>query len=231
MTVYSPGLTEIVTTKPDVAAERISADGRVLGAWKQVPGAAVTYLLDADTLRPTGHEISNHKVDSVSAEEMAYIVTRLGSPDEVVILGNENVTRLEYETKCGMVQVQLLSSDVFAVFGCNRLKVVNATGTELFSDTNVGYVGGGGFAGVSRDGKRFALRRPLEKSVGDGPNSIVSERVAVYDVEARKSIFAVELDRLRGLDSPAHASATALSPDGRILAANSEGVLEIYQIP
>ena len=86
----------------------------------------LNYLIDADTLRSTGTEVANRNVDAVSANSFAYIVSRMGSPNQVLILTNGKSTQLEYETKCGLVQTQFVSTDVLAIFGCNRVTVINA---------------------------------------------------------------------------------------------------------
>ena len=85
-------------------------------------------------------------------------------------------------------------------------------GGELFSEQNVGYPGSSQIAAASRNGKRFAFRQAVEKSSGDGPDKIVTERITVFDIEARKAVFLINIERLRGLASPAHASGIALSP-------------------
>jgi hypothetical protein len=231
MAVYSQGLADVITSRSDAAAERGSSDGRVLGAWKQLPGQAVNYLIDADTLRSTGTEVANRNVDAVSANSMAYVVSRMGSPNQVLILTDGKSTQLEYETKCGLVQTQFVSSDVLAIFGCNRITVINAAGVELFSDQNVGYPGSSRIAAASRNGKRFAFRQAVEKSSGDGPDKIVAERITVFDIEGRKAVFRVNIERLCGFASPAHASGIALSPAGTLLAIDSEGVTEVFRVP
>jgi hypothetical protein len=231
MAVYSQGLADVITSRGDAAAERGSSDGRVLGAWKQLPGQAVNYLIDADTLRSTGMEVANRNVDAVSANSIAYIVSRMGSPNQVLILTNGKSTQLEYETKCGLVQTQFVSSDVLAIFGCNRVTVINAAGVELFSEQNVGYPGSSRIATASRNGKRFAFRQAVGESSEDGPDKIVAERITVFDVEAHKGVLRISIERLRGLASPAHASGIALSPDGTLLAVDSEGVTEVFRVP
>jgi hypothetical protein len=231
MTVYSRALADVIANRADIAAVRSSPDGRVLGVWKQLPGQALNYLVDADTLRSTGVEVANRNVVSVSATSMAHLVSRIGSPDQVLIITNGKLTQLEYDTKCGLVYPQFLSSGVIAIFGCNRIAAINLAGIELFSKQDVGYPGGSGIAAVSRNGNRFAFRQAIEKSSGDGPDKILGERITVFDVEALKAIFRIDVESLRGLDSPAHASGIALSPSGTLLAIDSEGFTQLFRVP
>jgi hypothetical protein len=230
--VYSPGLKRTLAVAPEVGVERISADGRTLGAWKQIPGHAQTYFLDAETLQPTGSQFLDKNVLSIFNDSIAYKVSKSGSPDNVILLENNKSTFLEYQTKCGLADAQFVSSSVLVISGCNRVRVIDKVGDELFSDDKVGYPGNSSFAAASRDGNRFALRKALVTSRdAEEADQICTERVTVYDIKQRKAVFAVDLQQLRGMDAPGHASSVALSPDGSLLATDSEGIVEIYRLP
>ncbi len=229
MSVYSPGLKDAVDSAPQVAAEMGSPDGRVVAAWKQIPHHGVTYLLNAETLQPIGHEILDSNVVSVSPDTIAYLVTRTGSPDQIVQLDNSGSKLPEIKTECGLVHVRFLSADKLAVLGCNRLRVINIQGPELFADGNTGYIGSSEIGAVSRDGSRFALTRVFDDS-GDFAK-VCAERITVFDVAGRKPVFAMDLRELSGSDAHGHASGIALSPDGSLLAIDSEGIVQVFQMP
>jgi hypothetical protein len=229
MSVYSPGLKNVVATAPQTAAEMASPDGRVLAAWRQIPHHGQTYLLNADTLQTTNHEILDRNVVSVSPDTFAYLVTRAGSPDQIVLLDNGGPKLPEITTYCSLAHVRFLSADKLAVLGCNRLRVLNTQGSELFADGNTGYIGGSEIGAVSRDGSRFALTRIYDDS-GDVAR-VCAERITVFDVAGRKPIFALDLGELSGFDAHGHASGVALSPDGSLLAVDSEGIIQVFQMP
>jgi hypothetical protein len=229
ITVYSPGLKKVLASAPQAAAEVASPDGRTLAAWKQIPRHGLTYLLDADTLQPTGHEFLDRNVASVSADAIAYLATNSGSPNEIVFLDDGKSKLSAIATECGLAHARFLTASELVVLGCNRLTVSNIQGSELFSESGTGYVGSTEVGGSSLDGRRFALIREFDDS-GD-PAHICIERITVFDVATRKPIFAVDLRELKGSYAHAHASGIALSPDGSLLAVDSEGMVQVFEMP
>jgi len=229
MSVYSPGLKAILASSAEAAAEVVSPDGRTVAAWKRVPGHGVTYFLNADTLRPTGHEFLDENVVSVSLDTIAYVAVRSGSTDEALFLDDGRSKAHTIETKCGLIHGRFLSPDTLAILGCDGIRVVSRQGEDLFSVGESGQIGDTEIAAVSRDGSRFATSRIFHTS-GD-IERICGERITVFDLHARKAIFAIDLDKLRDLEAHAHASGIALSPDGLQLAVDSEGIVQGFRLP
>lgn len=229
MSVYSSGLTKILTSAAGAAAEVASPDGRVIAAWKQIPKHGLTYFLDADTLQPTGREFLDGNVTSVSAEAILHVATHVGSVNQVVLLDDGRSKPPPIDTGCGLTHARFLSSSELLVLGCGKLRVVNTQGTELFADSNAGVIGSSEFGAVSRNGQRFAFIREYDDS-GD-PEHIRVERITVFDVAMRKAIFALDVLDLKGSYAHAHASGVAFSPDGSLLAVDSEGIVKAFQLP
>jgi hypothetical protein len=79
---------------------------------------------------------------------------------------------------------------------------------------------GGKLAGISQDGKRFALQYSAEK--GDFP-IILYERFVIYDAESLSAIAVVD-----SKDFPARRSWSALSGDGKYFLSGSPERLTLY---
>lgn len=229
MVLYSPGLKQIVATAANTAADKVSPDGYSLAAWKTIPGHGLTYFLNADTLRPTGTQFLDTNVESISPDAIAYIARRKDSTTDSVFVNNGKSTGSRYDTKCDQVQARFVSANVLTIVGCDVMEVVSDGGSELFAEQVLGPLGYSGFAAASRSGNRFAIRQTFDKS-GDPP-TICTERVTVFDVKSRKAVFVTDVQQLRGFDSGPKASGIALSPDGRLMAVNSAGVVQLYQLP
>jgi hypothetical protein len=233
MALYSPGLKEVVATIADVAADKATPDGRLLAAWRSIPGHGVTWFLDADTLRSTGTKVLDQYARSVAENRVASLAYPLG-PDqrphnESVYFSDGKSTVPVYDTGCPkQSQVQFISSDTMAVLACGRLRVVNATGGELFSE-EVNPSQGSTLSAISRDGRRFALRQVFERP-GDPPTTC-TERITVFDLQQRRAVFAVDLNDLKGMTAGSPASGVALSPNGSLLAVNSRAVVRLYRLP
>lgn len=74
MVLYSPGLKQAVATTPE-SARWASPDGQVVAAWSSElkPGHGLTVFLDTETFKPTGTEVLDTNVESVSRSHAAYI--------------------------------------------------------------------------------------------------------------------------------------------------------------
>jgi len=214
----------------DVAAEHISPDGKSLGAWKAIPGHGKTYLVDSSTLLPTGREFLDKYVLAVSETSIAYVATHLDSPNQVVLI-EDGVSKLkEFSTDCGQVQVTFLSTDTLAILGCNRLRILSLESGELMSFNHSGIPGTDWLSAVSRNGQRLATTHTATISAWDGPDRIDFERISVFDVREKRQILTLDVKQLHGLDAPSHSSGIALSPNGKLLVVNSEGLLQMFSL-
>ncbi len=233
MALYSAGLKEVVATIADTAADKATPDGRFLAAWKSIPGHGITWFFDADTFRSTGTKVLDQYARSVAENKVASLAYPIG-PDrrihnETVYFSDGQSTVPIYDTGCpGDARVQFVSSHVMVVIACGHLRLVSATGKEIFSE-EIHPAWGLSVAAVSRNGRRFALWQAFQRP-GDPPSTCM-ERITVYDVQERKAVFMADLDNLKGLTAGSPASGAALSPDGSLLAVNSRGVVRMYRLP
>lgn len=220
MALYSAGLQRVVTRGTHVA-DKSSPDGRYLAASKSIPGHGVTIFIDAETLNPTGTEFRDTYVWSLAEDRVAYYGYRDGNA--VVLLRDKDKQEPEYETDCKDVRPNFITTDLFAVVGCERVDVVSVSKGKIFTAPLEG--ADSFFAASSRDGKRFAVIQHFE-SAGDPPR-IRTERITVFDISQQKPILVTNLADLKGFTA-GKSSGTALSPDGSRLAINSAGVVRLF---
>jgi hypothetical protein len=222
LVLYSAGLRTVKVSVPYLA-KLASPDGTAFAAWKAVPGPhGLTYFLDAGTLHPTGVEYLDMNIDTISRDRCAFTPIVNGSQTVQVLAPAEVVST--YNTKCAEPRPHFLSMDVLAVAGCDRVDVIDtshglrfAYRTEAY-DTN--------FAGASRDGRRFVMAEAFYGR-GDEPK-LRFERFTVIDLGAHGALLSVEINELRGRRRGA--SGAALSPDGSLLAINSLGIVQLFQV-
>jgi len=125
---------------------------------------------------------------------------------------------LLYHGRCGG-RPQFLSDDLVLEPGCKSPLIVDTQGNlvktlPLKSDFS--------FAGVSQNGKRFAL----QVASFSGMHSLKQERFVVYSVETWEPVAEVTPDELAE-----EQSWTALSPDGSMIVVGSPLKLTLYHIP
>ena len=231
MALYSARFEKQIAIQPDVAAEHVSPDGKSIGAWKQIPGHGKTYFVSSRTLKPTGREFLDRNVIAVSETSIANVVTRLGSANQIVLIDDGVHEPRELSTECGQVQVTFLSTDTLAILGCKRLRVISLKAGEFISIAHSGISGKDWLSATSRNGERFATLQTGITPGNDGPDLIDFERISVFDVRKKQPVFTVEVKRLHGLDVPSHSSGLALSPSGKSLVVNSEGAVQMFNLP
>jgi hypothetical protein len=224
MALYSPGLKQVAASVPDVAADKASPDGAYLAASKTIPGHGLIYFIDAASLKPTGTEIRDTYAWSVGDNRI--LATGARSGKAVVISDDGHSAPTEYQSDCGDTRPQFVAQDLIALLGCGRVGVISASGTVVFSEPLAGapaYL-----AVASRNGRRFAVLQHFE-GPGDPPTTC-EERVTVFDVVLRRSIFLIDVPDLKGFNV-GHSSGIALSPDGSFLAVNSAGLVRLFSLP
>jgi hypothetical protein len=114
--------------------------------------------------------------------------------------------------------------NVIAVVGCDHVEVVEVFGGRRFRHSTEAHHTR--FAGASRDGNRFVVAETFY-GWGDEP-PLRSERFSVIDVRAGAPILSVKVKQLRGRRR-GHSGA-ALAPNGSLLAINSLGVVQVFEI-
>jgi hypothetical protein len=99
----------------------------------------------------------------------------------------------------------------------------NAKGSVVTASPEKASVGKGNFAGVSQNGKRFALQFSDQR--GD-PSVLLYERFVIYDSTTAKPVASILIDSL-----PERQSWSAFSPDGRYFAVGNPNKLSLYAVP
>ena len=214
---------DLTDAGPQFTADRglglqISPDGSTL-AWETLPG---TTLLDSRTLTPTGKPlVASAPVSISAAAELTDNTSWSKYPKDrsFVTLTDEHGERLLFHGECG-AQPRFLNNETVMLVGCGKMWTLNLQGTIL---NEAAVDGGPQFAGVSRDGQRFALEFSDEK--GD-PSILLYEYFLVFDVATLRPVAMVRISEM-----PERQSWSSFSSDGRYFAAGNPNALSLYQLP
>ncbi|MFZ0662564.1 MAG: hypothetical protein WAM66_07730 [Acidobacteriaceae bacterium] len=127
--------------------------------------------------------------------------------------------RLLYHGKCGG-RPQFLTNDLVLVLGCKHPLIIGTHGNVIRSLLSA--KGTLSYAGVSQNGKRFAL----QAASFTGMHSLKQERFVIYSTDSGEPIAEVTPD------SPAEEqSLTAFSPNGSMFVVGSPLRLTLYRLP
>jgi hypothetical protein len=196
----------------------ISPDGSTM-AWETTPG---TVLLDSQTLAPVGKHLTESAPSSVSATSVLTDNTSwfrdYPKDHTFVALTDEHGSRLLFHGDCGS-QPKFLNNETVMLVGCGKITTINLRGTIL---QEAAVAGRGRFAGVSQNGRRFALEFSYER--GD-PSLLLYEYFTVFDTETLHPVATVRVSEM-----PERQSWSALSPDGRYLVAGNPDQLSLYKL-
>jgi hypothetical protein len=203
----------------------ISPDGSELAHWAD----GKTELLDARTLSATGVRIAAEgrwpEPAAVSKDAILSSDARWVSqfPQELtfVALIDGIGAHLLYHGPCGG-RPAFLSAQKILFIGCGKVTVIDATG-KLLKELPLG-ASYGGFAGVSRDGSRFAIVS-TDYSAGD-PSWQPDELFTIYNSETYAAV---------AVAAPETASQarswSAFSSDGKLFVSGDAKKLSLYKIP
>jgi len=201
---------------------QMSPDGTTM-AWETFPG---TTLLDSHTLESIGKHLEESVPTSVSPEGVvtnnAYWYGQYPKEHTFVTLTDEHGQRLIYHSAddCGGPP-EFLTREKVLTIGCSKIRVVSIQGRILRETPS--YDASGTFAGVSQNGKRFALQYVSER--GD-PQVLLYDRFVIYDTE---SLMPVSMVRIS--DLPERISWSAFSADGHFFVAGKPAKLGLYELP
>ncbi len=194
--------------------EQISPDGSTM-AWETTPG--ITFL-DTSTLTPTSTHLDASVATSVNRNAvLTDNISWFGAyPKEsgFVTMTDAGGEHLLSHGKCGG-RPAFLTQNLVYVGGC----VLDLQGSPLY-ETNV--AGNVRFAGVSQNGKRFAL--VVSESRGD-PSVVLFEHFILFDTDTGRSLVTVRTEHL-----PDNQSWSAFSPDGTFFASGDASALSLYRI-
>jgi len=199
---------------------QMSPDGSTM-AWETTPGST---LLDSRTLTPLPQHLDESVPTSVS--KRAVLTDNINwikdypNDHAFVTLTDETGKHLLFHGDCGG-RPEFLSNEKVLVAGCGEVRIIDIHG-NLLRETKT-LEGAPTFAGVSQDGRRFAIEFSAVR--GDPPMPLYDHFV-IYDTETAKAISIVRIS-----DLPEYNSWAALSHDGNLFAAGSPNTLSLYRVP
>jgi len=204
--------------------QNVSPDGTVLGL-EQIGG--VLRMLDTRSLQPTGLDLVVSSPNTISARSA--VTTGTVQPSAPRDFRNGYIVNAGddaplYSGGCRQyIQPQFLRNDR-VLLSCGDSFQVQEGSHVFFRQRFFGrHVS---FAGVSRDGKRFAVA-VIERGMFD-PWPIKSEEIIINDVDTGKAIAKVGVPLT---DFSGEQAWSALSATGDYLVAGGPKVLRLYKIP
>jgi len=207
------------TKSKSARVENISPDGSALG-YETMPGFS---LLDTRTLKIT--QITTVPSVSSSVNSKGFLTDNVHwtgqFPKDLgfVTYTDANGPHLLYHGPCGG-RPEFLTDTLILEPGCKTGPIILDTSGQVIKTIEVN--GNFSFAGVSQNGKRFALQ--LSESHSDG--SLKKERFVIYSVETWEALAEVSPDQVAEGQSW-----TAFSPDGSMFVVGSPLKLGLYRLP
>ena len=198
--------------------ENISPDGSTLGNATS-PGFELidSHTLSAKTLTEQPIVITSVSSKAVVSDSPWWIKD-YPEAKSFVTLTDDKGQHLIFHGDCGGRPV-FLSDDRVLASACKIARILDTQGNILKEITLDDPVS---FAGVSQNGKRFALQVATHSS----DHSIKRERFVIYSVDKGDSIAEVAPPQL-----PEAQSWTAFSPDGSLFVVGSPLKLTLYRLP
>jgi hypothetical protein len=200
--------------------EDISPDGSTLGN-QTSPGFE---LVDTRTLE--AREVTANPAVATSINNSGFITDNVHwtgkYPKDLSFITYEDASgeRLLYHGNCGG-RPQFVSNDLVLEPGCKNLLFIGLQGKIV---RTVPVKGAYSYAGVSQNGKRFALQ--IATYDGSAMHSLNRERFLIFSVETGEPIAEVKPDKLAEGQSW-----TAFSPDGSMFVVGSPLKLTLYRLP
>jgi len=195
------------------SVENISPDGSTLGNATS-PGYE---FIDAGSLKST--KLTDSPAYATSVSSKGFVTDNVHwtgkYPNDLgfVTYRDASGDHLLYHGSCGG-RPQFLTDDLILEPGCKSPLIMDIHGNLV---TTLSVKGGFSFAGVSQNGKRFALQL-----TGSGQH----ERFLVFSVQTGEPIAEVKPDQ-----DGEEQSWTALSPDGSMFVVGSPLKLTLYRLP
>jgi hypothetical protein len=198
--------------------DQISPDGSTM-AWETFPGVK---LVDTSTLAILPTHIDASIAGSVSPSSILtnniYWVKKYPTDHDFVTKIDSQGQHLIFHDKCSG-GAEFLSEQRIFLAGCGKIRILDPNGTILHESA---LTGNPGFAGVSRNGKRFAV--VVSDSQGDPP-VMLYEHFFIFDTATGQPIASIRSQSL-----PARQSWSAFSADGNLFAAGAPGEMTVYRL-
>lgn len=198
--------------------ENISPDGSTLGN-ETSPGFE---LIDSETLKATRLTEQPIVITGVSSKAVVgdspWWIKDYPKAKSFVTLTDEKGQHLIFHGDCGGRPV-FLTDDRVLTASCKIARILDTQGNVLTTITIHDPIS---FAGVSQNGKRFAL----QVASLSGTHSVKHERFVVYSVDTGEPVAEVTPEELAEAQSW-----TAFSPDGSMIVVGSPMKLTLYRLP
>jgi hypothetical protein len=200
------------------SVENISPDGKTLGN-ATIPGFE---LVDTRTLQAT--ELTASPSYATSISNSGFVTDNKhwtgDYPNDLGFITYTDAAgeHLIYHGKCGG-RPQFLTDDLVLEPGCQSPLIVDTRGDLV---RTLPLKGAFSYAGVSQNGKRFAL----QTASSSGANSPKHEHFIIYSVDTGESVAEVTPD-----EAAEEQSWTAFSPDGSMIVVGSPLKLTLYRLP
>jgi hypothetical protein len=244
--LYSNELRETLKKNMDVAGDipprfTVSSSGRALYEFQEAYDAKHGWLTRIDVLDPASlvskqfKVTPGHRDDTVSDTEVVYSLAAASeaplhlfvykaddsAPAKAPLLFKPTSgTAIDIaESRCK--SAAFVNNSALAVTGdCPHLMLI-MDGRKI-ADLYAPEYRFGGEVQPSRDGRRFAFARAKAE---DPPTHVKNMELCVYDLTDKKIVFSLPVSPL-----PQHKLAFALSPDGSLLASQTDGLLYVWHL-
>ena len=196
--------------------EQMSPDGTTM-AWETTPGIT---LVDASALTPMGTHL-DADVDTAVSQD-AVLTDNISWPraypkdHSFVTLIDTQGEHLIFHGECAG-RPSFLTNELILIGGVAVLDRQGHLVRKVDVPVNAR------FAGVSQNGKRFAV--VVSESRGD-PSVVLFEHFLLFDTETGRSLGMVRTEHM-----PANQTWSAFSPDGTLFASGDATALSLYQVP
>jgi hypothetical protein len=197
----------------------VSPDGTTLGE-ETSPGFSLidSHTLEAKVLTPAPAVSTSSSTKSFVTDNIHWI-RDYPKDKSFITLIDASGEHLIFHGDCGG-RPRFLRDDRVLTATCKIARILNTQGDVLKTITAKEPVS---FAGVSKDGRRFALQ--LASFEGEA-HSVKKERFVIYSVETGEPVTELLPDVL-----PEEQSWAAFSPDGTMFVAGSPLKLTLYRLP
>jgi hypothetical protein len=204
-------------------ANRASPSGARIGWQRFSKDAPKTVFLDTESLKPK-ETFASCNIEAMSDQAVAdsVVLVNENSTPAINVCEPGNSTYVFYRGPFQPFFYFYLKNEVMLILSGSHLKVINQQGTVLGEDDWPGE--DVNFAGVSRDGSRFAIA--TERWGFGDPPFINKEAFVVYETSSVRPIGKIQSPYPPSLQSP-----SALSPDGKAFAIWNGSEVSYFRLP
>ena len=204
-------------------ANRASPSGARIGWQRFSKDPSKTVFLDTESLKPK-ETFASCNIEAMSDQAVADSVVLVSehSTPAINVCEPGNSTYVFYRGQFQPFSYFYLNNEVMLILSGSHLKVVNQQGAVLGEDDWPGE--DVNFAGVSRDGSRFAIA--TERWGFGDPPFINKEAFIVYETSRVRPIVKIQSPYPPSLQSP-----SALSPDGKAFAVWTGSEVRYFHLP